>query len=229
MTAALFTAGPWAWDESRWTLRPLNPDPSRSAVHTILGPDGPVGFLGSDHRATLAEAEGNFRLIELAPQLLMALQACVACMKAPQLFSRRHKADALAEAEQLLGCVLVGQLAPQDRVSPQEALKMGADSLDMARRVLGLYGPTLEAITAHLVQFIGMVGDPTAAKALNDGLALMAQRIDVLSQMAGRAGFFPVAVLLADPAFKVSDEDRKALELVRQTQQMLMAAEGGAR
>ena len=91
MTAALFTAGPWAWDESRSTLRPLNPDPSRSAVHTILGPDGPVGFMDSDHRATLAEAEGNFRLIELAPQLLMALQACVACMKAPQLFSRRHK------------------------------------------------------------------------------------------------------------------------------------------
>lgn len=72
--AAAHTPGPWAWDDDLRALRPANPDPDRSAVHTILVNDGTFGFLGSDHKATEAEYQACCRLIAAAPDMLAALR-----------------------------------------------------------------------------------------------------------------------------------------------------------
>ena len=69
------TPGPWVWQGC--TLRPADPDPARSAVHSILERDGGYGFLGSDHRATLAELDADYALIARAPMLLAILQRLV--------------------------------------------------------------------------------------------------------------------------------------------------------
>lgn len=69
------TPGPWVWDGN--TLRPENPDPTQSAVHSILDSDGGYGFLGSHSRDTGAELEADRRLIERAPALLAALRRLV--------------------------------------------------------------------------------------------------------------------------------------------------------
>jgi len=67
------TPGPWVW-HGDYTLRPAAPDPERSPTHTILSPDGPFGFLGTDHSQVEAEWQANRRLMEAAPALLAALQ-----------------------------------------------------------------------------------------------------------------------------------------------------------
>lgn len=41
--AARHTPGPWAWADD-YTLCPVDPDPARSAVHTIISPEGAYGF-----------------------------------------------------------------------------------------------------------------------------------------------------------------------------------------
>lgn len=63
------TPGPWAWDGD-YTLRPVDPDPDRSAVHTILSPDGPYGFVQSVGADVDAEFQADQRLIAAAPELL---------------------------------------------------------------------------------------------------------------------------------------------------------------
>lgn len=67
---AAHTPGPWAWDDNLRALCPVNFDPERSAVHTILTNDGTYGFLGSDHKATEAEYRACCRVIAAAPSLL---------------------------------------------------------------------------------------------------------------------------------------------------------------
>ena len=71
-TTTRHTPGPWIWDGN--TLRPEQPDPQRSQVHSILDADGGFGFLGSDWRQTAAELDADRRLIAAAPELLEALQ-----------------------------------------------------------------------------------------------------------------------------------------------------------
>lgn len=71
-TTARHTPGPWIWDDN--TLRPANPDPDTSSVHSILDADGGYGFLLSDVRATCAELDADRTLIAAAPELLEALQ-----------------------------------------------------------------------------------------------------------------------------------------------------------
>ena len=66
------TPGPWEWDGN--TLRPSNPDPNTSSVHSILDADGGFGFLGSDWRKTILELDACRAVIAAAPDLLEALQ-----------------------------------------------------------------------------------------------------------------------------------------------------------
>ena len=74
MTTA-HTPGPWEWDGNR--LRPSNPDPNTSSVHSILDADGGFGFLGSDWRKTILELDACRAVIAAAPDLLEALQLIV--------------------------------------------------------------------------------------------------------------------------------------------------------
>jgi hypothetical protein len=67
------TPGPWKWDGR--ALVPVNPDPARNAVHTIVVDDGGSGFLGADRAATQAELDADLALIAAAPELLAALEA----------------------------------------------------------------------------------------------------------------------------------------------------------
>ena len=69
------TPGPWEWDGN--TLRPSNPDPNTSSVHSILDADGGFGFLGSDCRKTIQELDACRAVIAAAPDLLEALQLIV--------------------------------------------------------------------------------------------------------------------------------------------------------
>ena len=86
---ASHTPGPWAWDESGNYLCPVDGDPSKSSVHTILSPDGTYGYLGSDFKKTQGEGEANRALIAAAPDLLDALVAVVASLQA----HLRHSAN----------------------------------------------------------------------------------------------------------------------------------------
>lgn len=70
---ARHTPGPWLWDGNR--LMPAQPDPHRSAVHSILDAEGGFGFLGSDVHQTCAELDADRVLIAAAPDMLAALQA----------------------------------------------------------------------------------------------------------------------------------------------------------
>jgi hypothetical protein len=80
---ASHTPGPWIWADHR--LTPAQPDPDRSAVHSILDADGGYGFIGSDWRNTIAELEADRRLIAASPDLLHALQRLHTCMQAQNL------------------------------------------------------------------------------------------------------------------------------------------------
>jgi transcriptional regulator GlxA family with amidase domain len=71
--SAKYTPGPWQWNGD-YILSPVKPDPSKSATHTILSPDGPFGFLGADTHAVDAEFQANKTLIAAAPELLEALR-----------------------------------------------------------------------------------------------------------------------------------------------------------
>jgi hypothetical protein len=66
------TPGPWAWHGS--ALRPEQPAPDLSAVHTILQTDGGCGYLGSNVHNTLRELDADMALIAAAPELLNALR-----------------------------------------------------------------------------------------------------------------------------------------------------------
>ena len=66
------TPGPWMWDDN--TLRPANPNPDTSSVHSILDAEGGWGFMGSDVHKTCAELDADRVLIATAPELLEALQ-----------------------------------------------------------------------------------------------------------------------------------------------------------
>ncbi|MGH7462668.1 MAG: hypothetical protein ACREMA_16795 [Longimicrobiales bacterium] len=72
--SAQHTPGPWAWDKTGHSLRPVTPAPDTSAVHTILSPDGCFGYMGSDFKATIAEDDANKRLIALAPDMFSILR-----------------------------------------------------------------------------------------------------------------------------------------------------------
>lgn len=67
------TPGPWHWPHESNDLCPVNPDPSRSAVSSILTADGGYGFLGSSTADTLAELDADRQLIAAAPTMLEAL------------------------------------------------------------------------------------------------------------------------------------------------------------
>lgn len=72
--AVRHTPGPWHWPHDSNHLKPVNPDPERSAVSEILYADGGHGFLGRSNEDTLAELEADRRLIAAAPELLAALE-----------------------------------------------------------------------------------------------------------------------------------------------------------
>ena len=73
------TPAPWAW--SGYSLRPINPDPSTSAVHTVLTMDeSGSGFIGSDRAATSAELAADHRLIAAAPAMFEALTGARAAL-----------------------------------------------------------------------------------------------------------------------------------------------------
>lgn len=80
---ARHTPGPWLWDGH--TLMPAQPDPDRSAVHSILDAEGGFGFLGSDMHQTCAELDADRLLIAAAPDLLHALQRLHDCMQAQDI------------------------------------------------------------------------------------------------------------------------------------------------
>lgn len=70
------TPGPWQWDGD-YTLRPVNPDPEHSALHTIISPDGPFGFVQTATADVFPEFEADKLLIAAAPELLEALRECL--------------------------------------------------------------------------------------------------------------------------------------------------------
>ena len=76
---ARHTPGPWLWDGH--TLKPAQPDPHRSAVHSILDAEGGFGFLGSDVHQTCAELDADRVLIAAAPELLEALKLAAHCLQ----------------------------------------------------------------------------------------------------------------------------------------------------
>lgn len=71
--AAKHTPGPWTWEGN--TLRPVDNDPTTSAVHSILDAEGGYGYMSSKPSDTVAELEACRRLIAAAPDLLEALRA----------------------------------------------------------------------------------------------------------------------------------------------------------
>ena len=68
------TPGEWAWDDGFNTLRPVTPNPEASAVHTILSPAGPFGYLGKPSQAVDAEMAANYWAIQAAGEMLKELQ-----------------------------------------------------------------------------------------------------------------------------------------------------------
>lgn len=79
--SAKHTPGPWHWPHDSNDLCPVNPDPYRSAVSSILTADGGYGFLGSSTADTLAELDADRRLIAAAPELLEALREAMDAVK----------------------------------------------------------------------------------------------------------------------------------------------------
>lgn len=68
------TLGPWVWVD-RYTLRPADPRPQESAVHTILDLEcGGCGFVMSEPAATSAELDADMVLIASEPDMLAELQ-----------------------------------------------------------------------------------------------------------------------------------------------------------
>lgn len=68
------TRGPWAWNESQHCLRAAVPDPSPSAVHTVVElAHAYSGYVGSERAATQREGDANLQLILQAPCTLDAL------------------------------------------------------------------------------------------------------------------------------------------------------------
>lgn len=96
--SAKHTPGPWAWDDSRHFLRAANPDPSTSAVHTILDVGVFIGYIGSDPDVTRAEGEANLTLIVAAPDMLQALYKCAATFADVARFLELIGKDVGAEA-----------------------------------------------------------------------------------------------------------------------------------
>ena len=76
---ARHTPGPWLWDGH--TLMPAQPDPHRSAVHSILDAEGGYGFMCGDVRQTCAELDADRTLIAAAPELLDALKMAAHCLQ----------------------------------------------------------------------------------------------------------------------------------------------------
>ncbi len=86
------TPGPWMWDYD--TLRPVNPNPDTSNVHSILDFDGGYGFVGKDNKAVLAELEADRRLMAAAPELLAALEELLEYAPCQQLGAVSSRARA---------------------------------------------------------------------------------------------------------------------------------------
>jgi len=77
--ATAHTPAPWAW--SGHSLGPANPDPTTSAVHTVLTvEDAGFGFAGSDREATHAELLADHRLMAAAPAMFEALAGARAAL-----------------------------------------------------------------------------------------------------------------------------------------------------
>lgn len=75
------TPGPWQWDGH--SLRPANPDPDRSAIHTILDAEHlGWGFAVANPQQITAESAANLRLIGMAPELLAALSRALPLIEA---------------------------------------------------------------------------------------------------------------------------------------------------
>ena len=94
--AAAHTRGPWAWNESRHCLRAAAPDPSTSAVHTIVELAHTYsGYVGSERAATQREGDANLQLILYAPCTLAALRsACAALLIAKNMLTERRERHA---------------------------------------------------------------------------------------------------------------------------------------
>ncbi len=91
------TPGPWKWDGA--TLMPQVPNLD-SAVHTILSEEGMAyGYVQSDWRDTIAESDGNRRLIAAAPEMLDALLLIDIDKQAPMVRQAIHRAIYAARGE----------------------------------------------------------------------------------------------------------------------------------
>lgn len=62
-----YTPGPWQWVGS--ILLPVDPDPERSAVYTILSREGGCGFVGKPTSEVVDELAADDLLIAAAPQM----------------------------------------------------------------------------------------------------------------------------------------------------------------
>lgn len=102
---ARHTPGPWHWENGGNRLAPVNVDPSRSAVHSILDADGGYGLLGKPNDEVLAELDADRALIAAAPELLEALQAILSdgvhCDVVPHLHRKARAAIAKALGEEV--------------------------------------------------------------------------------------------------------------------------------
>lgn len=66
------TPGPWHW--KGYALEPVNPDPAKHHVHTILEAKTITwGFYVGDYEKSIQEGDANQRLIAAAPELLASV------------------------------------------------------------------------------------------------------------------------------------------------------------
>lgn len=97
---AKHTPGPWMWDGR--SLRPTNPNPDESLVHTILEVEAfAYGFMGHHYESVRdgihAEDELNRRLIAAAPDLLEALYTALPFVE-DAMFDDCYKRSRVTEA-----------------------------------------------------------------------------------------------------------------------------------
>lgn len=108
---AKHTPGPWHWPHNGNSLRPVNPDPERSAVSEILFADGGCGFLGRSNSDTLAELEADRRLIAAAPLMLEALEAQESLSQVGLLNAAPGQIQRVAELRRIAIAAATGEAA----------------------------------------------------------------------------------------------------------------------
>lgn len=101
-----FTPGPWKWDGI--SLVPVNPNPERQAIHTIveLGEWSGTGYVQAKLDDCRAEDERNLLLLQHAPDLFGALERLTLALHTQE--GRKDLPGALLKAMDTLAAAAPG-------------------------------------------------------------------------------------------------------------------------